>query len=42
MPTEEDIRRFAEYQRDVTVLETKWDALSARNKRTGNGGHRRF
>src|SRR5271166_3487689 len=26
-PTEEDIRRFAEYQREVTVLETKWDAL---------------
>jgi protein-tyrosine-phosphatase len=26
-PTEEDIRRFSEYQREVTVLETKWDAL---------------
>ena len=26
-PTEEDIRRFTEYQREVTVLETKWDAL---------------
>src|ERR1019366_4107924 len=26
-PTEEDIRRFAEYQREVTVLETKGDAL---------------
>ena len=26
-PTEEDIRRFSEYQREVTVLETKWDSL---------------
>jgi len=26
-PTEEEVRRFAEYQREVTVLETKWDAL---------------
>ena len=26
-PTEEDVRRFQEYQREVSVLETKWDAL---------------
>jgi hypothetical protein len=26
-PTEDDIRRFTEYQREVTVLETKWDSL---------------
>jgi hypothetical protein len=26
-PTEEDIHRFSEYQREVTVLETKWDSL---------------
>src|SRR6202050_98881 len=26
-PTEEDIHRFSEYQRQVTVLETKWDGL---------------
>jgi hypothetical protein len=26
-PTEDDVRRFQEYQREVTVLETKWDAL---------------
>src|ERR1700689_587536 len=26
-PTEEDIRPFSEYQREVTVLETKWDSL---------------
>jgi len=34
-PTEEDIRRFAEYQREVTVLETKWDALVRSSKRAG-------
>jgi hypothetical protein len=26
-PTEDDVRRFTEYQREVAVLETKWDAL---------------
>jgi ABC-type transporter Mla subunit MlaD len=26
-PTEEDVRRFQEYQREVAQLETKWDAL---------------
>jgi hypothetical protein len=26
-PTEDDVRRFQEYQRDVAQLETKWDAL---------------
>jgi hypothetical protein len=26
-PTEEDVHRFSEYQREVTVLETKWDSL---------------
>ena len=26
-PTEEDVRRFQEYQREVSVLETKWDEL---------------
>jgi hypothetical protein len=26
-PTEEDVHRFSEYQREVTVLETKWDGL---------------
>jgi len=26
-PTEDDVHRFQEYQREVTVLETKWDAL---------------
>jgi ABC-type transporter Mla subunit MlaD len=26
-PTEDDVRRFQEYQREVAQLETKWDAL---------------
>lgn len=26
-PSEEDVHRFQEYQREVTVLETKWDRL---------------
>ena len=26
-PTEDDVRRFQEYQREVAVLETRWDAL---------------
>ncbi len=26
-PTEEDVHRFSEYQREVTILETKWDGL---------------
>ena len=31
-PTEEDVRRFQEYQREVSVLETKWDALMRKFK----------
>jgi len=32
-PTEEDIHRFSEYQRQVTVLETKWTGWCASSKR---------
>ena len=31
-PTEDDIRRFTEYQREVTELETKWDGLMRKFK----------
>jgi hypothetical protein len=31
-PTEDDIRRFTEYQRDVAELETKWDGLMRKFK----------
>ena len=38
-PTEDDVRRFQEYQREVAQLETKWDAL-VRKFKEGHRHHR--